>query len=81
MIFQFISRFDLPPSSQLEKRKTYFHKISKKLKKEVGNLPIYISDYPVVFFFLTKDKSIEGLLAKTITDYAKSYNLDFGRVN
>ncbi len=72
MIFQFIPRV---------KREKYFAEICLKLKEKVGNLPInYISDYPVVFFFLTKDKSIEESLAKTITDYGKSYNLDFDRV-
>ncbi len=65
MIFQFIPRIN---------REIYFREISKKLKKEVGNLPIYISDNQVVFFFLTKDKTLQGSLEKVVSDYKKSYD-------
>ena len=64
MIFQFIPR---------EKRNTYFPRISEKLKEKVGDLPIYISDNQIAFFFLTKDTSLKELLCKVITKYGKTY--------
>ncbi len=73
MIFQDIARKS--PNS-------YITQTFKKFNNDLGaNQPIYIHDGKTLFFFLTKGKSIEESLAKTITDYAKSYNLDFGGVN
>jgi hypothetical protein len=64
MIFQFIPR---------KKRETYFPRICGELKQEVGNLPIYISDNQIVFFFLAKDKSLRKLLSNILSDYKGSY--------
>ena len=64
MIFQYIPYV---------KRENYFPEISKKLKEKIGNLPIYISDNQIVFFFLTKDASIRKSLAKIIDKYRENY--------
>lgn len=64
MIFQFIPR---------EKRETYFPRICGEFKQKVGNLPIYISDNQIVFFFLAKDKSLRNSLGNVISDYKASY--------
>jgi hypothetical protein len=64
MIFQYIPYV---------KRKNYFPEISKKLKEKIGNLPIYISDNQIVFFFLTKDAAIRKSLTKIINKYRESY--------
>lgn len=64
MIFQYIPYV---------KRENYFSEISKKLKEKIGNLPIYISDNQIVFFFLTKDASIKKSLTKIINKYREIY--------
>lgn len=64
MIFQYI------PYVQ---RRNYFLEVSKKLQEKIGNLPIYISDNQIVFFFLAKDKTIRELLAETINEYREIY--------
>jgi len=69
MIFQFIPRVN---------RETYFPGISKKLREKVGNLPLYISDNQIVFFFLTKSKSLRESLSKEISKYGKCYGLKVG---
>lgn len=69
MIFQFFPH---------EKRETYLPRISKRLKEEVGNLPICISDNQVVFFFLAKDNSLRESLGKEISKYGEDYNLRVG---
>ena len=65
MIFQFRPRG--------ENRETCCQRISEKLKKEVGNSPIYISDNQIIFFFLAKDKSIRNSLDKILKDYKNIY--------
>ena len=69
MIFQFIPR---------ENRAAYFPRISKTLIEKVGDLPVYISDNQVVFFFLTKDKSIGKQLTKLVKDYVEK---DYSRLS
>jgi hypothetical protein len=64
MIFQYIPYV---------KRENYFPEVSKKLKEKIGNLPIYISDNQIVFFFLTKDASIRKSLTKIINKYRGIY--------
>jgi len=64
MIFQFIPR---------EERNTYFPRISEKLKEKVGDLPIYISDNQIAFFFLATKKSLKDSLCRVITKYQKIY--------
>lgn len=64
MIFQFIPR---------KKRETYFPRICGELKQKVGGLPVYISDNQIVFFFLTKDKSLRKSLSNILSDYKGSY--------
>ncbi len=66
MIFQFIPR---------EKRETCLRRISKRLKEEAGNLPIYISDNQVVFFFLAKDNFLRESLGKEISNYGETHHL------
>ncbi len=74
MIFQYIPYV---------KRGNYFPEVSKKLKKKVGDLPIYISDNQIVFFLLTKDnKSLRVALGKVVRDYEKCYPaLYVGNIN
>lgn len=54
---------------------------SNKLK-EIGDLPIYISDNEIIFFFLTKKDKIKNQLTKIIIKYQESYqSLKIGNVN
>ncbi len=64
MIFQYIPYV---------KRENYFPEVSEKLKEKIGNLPTYISDNQIVFFFLTKDVSIRKSLTKIINKYREVY--------
>jgi len=66
MIFQFFPH---------ERRETYLRRISKRLKEEVRNLPIYISDNQVVFFFLAKDNFLRKSLGEEISNYGETYHL------
>lgn len=73
MIFQFIPR---------KKRETYFPRICRELRQEVGDLPIYISDNQIVFFFLAKDKSLRKSLVDILSAYKDSYpKLRIGNIN
>jgi hypothetical protein len=68
MIFQYRPR--------MEKWKDCCRRISEQLKKEVGNSPIYISDDPSVFFFLTKEnESLRESLSRVIKKYREVYHL------
>lgn len=64
MIFQYIPYV---------KRESYFPEVAQRLKKKVGNLPIYISDNQIVFFLLTKDASVRKSLAKVVNKYREIY--------
>ena len=64
MLFQYIPR---------EKRDIFFKGICEKLEHEIGCWPIYISDNQIVFFFLTKDKSLRASLSNTLNDYVDFY--------
>lgn len=72
MIFQYRPR--------LEKWEDCRQRIRKRLKKEVGNLPIYISEDPVIFFFLTKNDSRRDSVSTTLRSYAESYGLNKNRI-
>jgi len=73
MIFQFIPR---------EKRESYFQRICGKLERKVGDLPIYISDNQIAFFFLAKDKSLRKSLVNILSAYKDSYSkLRIGNIN
>ncbi|HEX73565.1 MAG TPA: hypothetical protein G4N93_00210 [Dehalococcoidia bacterium] len=56
----------------------YLHKRVKELKgKIIRDLPIYIDhidDDEIIFFFLTKDKSIRESLSKLINGYRETYS-------
>lgn len=68
MIFQYRPR--------TEKWKDCCRRISEQLKKEVGNSPIYISDDPSVFLFLTKEnESLRESLSRVIEKYREAYHL------
>lgn len=55
---------------------------SNKLEKEIGDLPIYISDNEIIFFLLTKSNKPKIQLEKTIKSYERDYpNLIIGNVN
>lgn len=54
---------------------------SKRLEEEMNDRPMYISDNEIIFFFLTKNRTMKDQLAKDITLYKKLYNLDIGNVN
>ncbi len=52
---------------------------SNKLEKELGNLPIYISDNEIIFFLLTRSDRLRSQLGRIITRYKKDYpNLEIG---
>lgn len=53
--------------------KEHFSQRSEKLKEIAGDLPIYIDDNKVRFFFLTKGKSIRNSLGKILGDYKSIY--------
>jgi hypothetical protein len=58
-----------------EKHKEYLKKRSDELKDKTKDLPIYISDNQIIFFFLTKNKVLKESLGKIISNYGESYNL------
>lgn len=46
---------------------------SNELKEKMGNLPMYISDGEIIFFFLTKDDQLGNKLKRAIDGYNKNY--------
>lgn len=53
----------------------YLHGRSEELEEKVaGEEPISIDDNEILFFFLTKDESLEESLTHIIQDYAESYS-------
>lgn len=66
MIFQDLARKS--PNS-------YITQTFKKLNNDLGaNQRIYIHDGKTLFFFLTKNKTLQGSLGKVVSDYKRSYN-------
>jgi len=66
MIFQFF-----PRENHLE----YLHHRCEELNEKVtGDEPICIDDNNIIFFFLTKDKSLEKSLVRIIGVYRDSYS-------
>ncbi len=56
-------------------RQQYLNTRAEELKEKVcGDYPICIDDNEVIFFFLTKDESLEHSLTKVIGDYAEWYS-------
>ena len=51
----------------------HFSQRSEKLREITGELPIYIDDNEMRFFFLTKGKSIRNSLGKILRDYKDIY--------
>lgn len=77
MIFQFFPRIRTQDYIQ-----EYFYQRFEKLRALAGDLPIYIDDNEVRFFFLTKDKSIRNSLGNILSDYKKRYpQLRIGNIN
>lgn len=55
---------------------------SNRLEKELGNLPIYISDNEIIFFLLTRSDRLRSQLGRIISRYKKDYpNLIMGNNN
>ena len=53
----------------------YLHWRSEELKNEItGDEPICIDDNEIIFFFLTKDESLEHSLMHLISDYTEGYS-------
>ncbi|MCD5409167.1 MAG: hypothetical protein LRZ87_00120 [Methanocellales archaeon] len=52
----------------------HFCERSEELKKIAGDLPIYIDDNEIRFFFLVKDKSLRESLSQEISKYGKVGN-------
>ena len=53
----------------------YLHWRSEELKNEItGDEPICIDNDEIIFFFLTKDESLEHSLVHLISDYAERYS-------
>ena len=56
-------------------RQQYLNMRMEELKEKVaGNWPVCIDDNEVVFFFLTRDESLEHSLTHLISDYAEDYS-------
>jgi len=74
MIYQCYPR--MRTKSNIQK---YFDERSEKLKNIAGDLPIYIDDNEIRFFFLTRNnKFLRELLGKEISKYGTSYGLTVG---
>lgn len=55
---------------------------SNKLKKEIGNLPLHISDNEIFFLFLAKNDELKSQLERIINRYKRDYpKLIIGNVN
>lgn len=55
---------------------------SNTLEKELGDLPIYISDNEIMLFLLTKSDKLKSQLERTIKRYKRDYsNLIIGNIN
>ncbi len=55
-------------------RQQYLNARAEELKEKVcGDYPICIDDNEVIFFFLTKDESLEHSLMHIIQEYAEGY--------
>lgn len=53
----------------------YLHRRAEELTKKVsGESPISIDDNEIIFFFLTKNETLEHSLTHLIKDYAESYS-------
>ena len=70
MMFQFFPLFQTREACLREK--------SERLREEVGDSPIYVSDNQIAFFFLAKDKPIKKSIAGVIREYAECYRLHWG---
>ncbi len=58
-----------------EDHRTYLDRRSVELKEKVAeNLPIYISDNEITFFFLTRGETIRKQLAGIIRNYKEKYD-------
>ena len=56
------------------KHKEYLPKgRSNKLEKELGTLPVFITDNEIIFFLLTRSDRIRGQIGGIITRYKKDY--------
>jgi hypothetical protein len=54
---------------------------AKELKKRMGDLPIYISDNEIIFFFLTKNHELKNQLERIMNMYKREYSaLQMGTV-
>lgn len=70
MIFQFFPR---------QKRDEYIRRRVSELRDITGNMPRYISDNVIIFFFLTKNDGTKNKLFELLKDYASQYErLFFG---
>ena len=66
MIYQYFPR---------QPRVQYLNMRMEELKKKVaGDYPVCIDDNEIMFFFLTKDESLEHSLTHVIKDYAECYS-------
>jgi len=66
MIYQYFPRED---------HHEYLHRRAEELEEKVaGEEPICIDDNEILFFFLTKDESLEHSLTHIVQDYAESYS-------
>ncbi len=66
MVFQHFPR---------KSRQEYLNTRCEELKEKIaGDFPVCIDDNEIIFFFLTKDKSLEHSLTHLIGDYAECYS-------
>ena len=66
MIYQYFPR---------RPRQQYINTRCEELKEKItGDYPVCIDDDEIVFFFLTKDESLEHSLMHVIKDYAECYS-------
>jgi len=76
MIYQHFPRFPHKYKEYLPEGR------SNKLEKEIGDLPIYISDKEIMLFLLTKSDRLKSQLERIIKRYKRDYpNLIIGNTN
>jgi hypothetical protein len=58
-----------------EEHAQYLHRMVEILKEKIsGDYPVCIDNDEIIFFFLTKDKSLEDSLIAVIRDYTERYS-------
>jgi hypothetical protein len=66
MLYQYFPR---------EPHRQYLNRRCEEIREKItGDWPVCIDDDEIIFFFLTKDESLEKSLIKIVKEYAECYS-------